>query len=669
MNKLTHRTGAKIAAVIFFIIFSAVFGISLVGTVYAADKGFYTDEKLDFYSSELCTNTTWRMSEEAHGYYMAVKELREEYNLDYDADSGKMYDDIGTYQSASYNMYQRMFQNTNFKFEIKRPDGKTIMSTYEGENAGYKASYSYSAGNYYKSYPYGDYDDYYGYTDSEESVSENPDTFDSIVINCYVINPLKFDDEYMHYSNIFYKLYQIRHLMLAAAIVSFTANLILFCFLMAAAGHRAGADGIHKNFMDRIPFDIYIIFAATAVILISAGMIDFAESCLYGYSLRSGIVAALLFTLNAAVLLMFSMTLSTRVKTRSLWNNTVIYRISKWIGKHFQSFTESISFIWKGVLLLCAFMVIEVIFYICALSETYIMAPLCIFFHLGVFILVILALINMHRIKESGEKLARGNIGYITDTNGMFWDFKKHAENLNSIGDGMSKAVEERMQSERMKTELITNVSHDIKTPLTSIINYVDLIKKENIEDETALQYLEVLDRQSARLKKLIEDLVEASKASTGNITAEPMPMTIGEMLSQTVAEYGDRLLKSGLEAVMHCDDSLRIMADGRLLWRVLDNLMGNVCKYSKEGTRVYIDAVEDRGSCKITIKNISRNPLNIDPEELMERFVRGDSSRATEGSGLGLSIARSLTELQGGSLNLFIDGDLFKTELRLPLA
>ena len=268
----------------------------------------------------------------------------------------------------------------------------------------------------------------------------------------------------------------------------------------------------------------------------------------------------------------------------------------------------------------------------------------------------------MQRIKQGGERIAKGDLQYEIDTKYMFGDFKEFAESLNNINEGLQTAVNEKMKSERFKTELITNVSHDIKTPLTSIINYVDLIKKEEIENQTAKQYIEVLDRQSGRLKKLVEDLVEASKASSGSLSVELMPCDVAVLLTQTLGEFEDKLNNRGLVPVINAPEQpVKIMADGRHLWRIFDNLMGNICKYAMSGTRVYIDVKNESGKAVITFRNISQNQLNVSAEELMERFVRGDKSRNTDGSGLGLSIAKSLAELQNGSMELTVDGDLFK--------
>ena len=273
--------------------------------------------------------------------------------------------------------------------------------------------------------------------------------------------------------------------------------------------------------------------------------------------------------------------------------------------------------------------------------------------------------VQLDRLKKGGERLAGGDLDYKTPTDHMYWDLQAHAKNLNAISAGMAVAVDERLKSERMKYELLTNVSHDIKTPLTSIINYVDLLKGQDIPEGPAREYIAVLERQAARLKKLIADLIEVSKATTGNITVHAEPLHPGELLRQCVGEYDERLRAQTLEVVLTVpEQEPSIYADGRLLWRVFDNLLGNAVKYAMPGTRVYIDLQTDGAQVVISLKNISRERLGIDASELMERFVRGDAARATEGSGLGLSIAQSLTELMHGRFSLTVDGDLFKIVL-----
>jgi signal transduction histidine kinase len=252
----------------------------------------------------------------------------------------------------------------------------------------------------------------------------------------------------------------------------------------------------------------------------------------------------------------------------------------------------------------------------------------------------------------------------------MPYDLKQVADQLNNLSEGIHKAVEKQMQSERFKAELITNVSHDLKTPLTSIINYIDLLKQTHIDDPKALEYLEVLDRKSQRLKKLTEDLVEASKASTGTLKVEKTSLDFGQLVAQALGEYDEKLRSAKLTPVYHQPENpLMVLADGRHLWRVLDNLLNNCVKYAMPGTRVYLSLRQGTSFVTLEMKNISSEPLNLTAEELMERFVRGDSSRTTEGSGLGLNIAQNLVSLQGGHFALSVDGDLFKAIVTIPVA
>lgn len=271
-------------------------------------------------------------------------------------------------------------------------------------------------------------------------------------------------------------------------------------------------------------------------------------------------------------------------------------------------------------------------------------------------------------VRKAAEELVHGNLTHKLDTKRLHSIWWTLGSSLNQIGDGMSAAVEERMKSERMKTELITNVSHDLKTPLTSIISYVQLLNDDSLSPVVKKEYLEILDRQSAKLKKLTEDVVEASKAASGVLAVSTEKLNAGELLEQSVGEFEARMRAAGLEPVVQLPDiPVYLSADSALLGRVLENLLTNIVKYAQQGTRVYFDLLLKEDSVVLSAKNISREPLNISADELMERFVRGDSSRHSEGSGLGLSIARSLAELMGGKLEIILDGDLFKAEILFP--
>ncbi len=273
------------------------------------------------------------------------------------------------------------------------------------------------------------------------------------------------------------------------------------------------------------------------------------------------------------------------------------------------------------------------------------------------------------RFLAAGELLAQGELDHEVNTAGMAGPLRRHGENLNSIGQGISRAVEAKMKSERMKTELITNVSHDIKTPLTSIINYSRLIGDQKTENETITEYAQVLLRQAERMKKLLDDLIEASKAASGSMEVHFAPCEVDVLLSQAVGEYQSRLEEKQLELrTVQPEETIRILADGQLLWRVFDNLFNNVYKYAQEGSRVYLNVEKAQDSVRIIFRNMSKFALNISAEELEERFVRGDKSRHMEGSGLGLAITRSLVELQNGRMELLVDGDLFKVTLLFGL-
>ena len=263
--------------------------------------------------------------------------------------------------------------------------------------------------------------------------------------------------------------------------------------------------------------------------------------------------------------------------------------------------------------------------------------------------------------------MSKGDLDEKVDDKLLVGGFKDFANELNSLADVAVVAAQKQLKSERMKTELITNVSHDIKTPLTSIINYVDLLEKPHTPEEQEV-YLEVLSRQSQRLKKLIDDLMEMSKASTGNLAVDITRVNAGEAINQALGEFADKLDKAQLTPVFRQpEEPVEMMADGRLVWRVMSNLLGNAVKYALPGTRVYLDLMQVDGRVIISMKNISREELNVNADELLERFVRGDASRNTEGSGLGLNIAQSLMELQKGQLQLLVDGDLFKVTLIFP--
>lgn len=462
-------------------------------------------------------------------------------------------------------------------------------------------------------------------------------------------------------------LYGIRYTIYIIMALAFVLGLISFVTLMNVTGRRTGSTELYTGPLYGIPADLLTVIIGTGWLVMSMAVLSMVNSNVVDFML-----AGVLVLIIGNTFLGYCMSIAARVKGKTLWKNTLIYKclhLLKKICKGSWHILLEIPVIWKvvlgtGILSFLEFWGIMAFCY----DEGNLVA---FWFFEKVLVLPIIfyGALMIKKLQKGAAALAEGELAYQIDTKPMRGDFKKQGEDLNSIASGMSLAVEKQLKSERMKTELITNVSHDIKTPLTSIINYADLIGKEPCENEKITEYAEVLVRQSVRLKRLIEDLVEASKASTGNLEVCLQPCDASVFLIQADGEYEEKLQKADLTLVVQQPDSeIRILADGRRMWRVFDNLMNNICKYAQPGTRVYLILEEKEKKAVITFKNTSKDALNISEEELMERFVRGDSSRNTEGNGLGLSIARSLTELQKGTLSIQIDGDLFKAVLEFPV-
>ena len=436
--------------------------------------------------------------------------------------------------------------------------------------------------------------------------------------------------------------------------------LFCFCFSMASAGHWAGHEGIHLTWLDKIPADVWLL------VLMCTFFIGW-EAFYYEWG-RVFFCAALV-----PLLLLFLCAFAAQCKAGTVLRGALIGRIARFLWRIVRSLflglwriARNLPLLWKTALVMSGVFFLEMLFVLAGYGSVD-----------GIFVIMkavellaaLYIALNLRALQKGGEKLANGDFSSPIDTKYLIGDFKRYGQELNDVQSGLEQAVQEQMKAEHLKTELITNVSHDIKTPLTSIVNYVDLLKKEDMPSPAAREYIAVLDRQSHRLKKLTEDLVEASKASSGALNVELQPTDVNVLLSQIEGEYQERLAACHLTLVTQPPaPGTMIQADSRLLSRVMDNLVSNVCKYAMENTRVYVTAAVRDGQAVISFKNVSRDELNISPDELMERFVRGDASRHSEGSGLGLSIARSLVQLQGGTFALSIDADLFRADIVFPL-
>ena len=455
----------------------------------------------------------------------------------------------------------------------------------------------------------------------------------------------------------------LEHTGLTISLTALFALLALFCFCfsLAAAGHWQGHEGIHLTWLDKIPADVWLI------VLLCTFFIGW-EAFYYGWGLVFFCAALVPFVL------LFLCTFAAQCKAGTVLRASLIARIARFLWRIVRSLflglwriARNLPLLWKTALVMAGVFFLEMLFVLAGYGSVD-----------GIFIIMkavellaaLYIALNLRTLQKGGEKLARGDFSSPIDTQYLIGDFKRYGQELNDVQSGLEQAVQEQMKAEHLKTELITNVSHDIKTPLTSIVNYVDLLKKENISSPNAQEYIAVLDRQSHRLKKLTEDLVEASKASSGVLNVDLQPTDVNVLFSQIEGEYQERLAACQLTLVTQPPaPGTVIRADSRLLSRVMDNLVSNICKYALPSTRVYVVSTLSREAVTISFKNVSRDELNISPDELMERFVRGDASRHTEGSGLGLSIARSLVQLQGGRFDLAIDADLFRADITFPLS
>ena len=465
-----------------------------------------------------------------------------------------------------------------------------------------------------------------------------------------------------------------RYELIGAAVASFVLAVLLFVYLMAAAGHHDASGEVKAGFVEKIPADLLWLIGVGGVCLLA---LVIGNTFSDNYLVASLVTTALCLLGAGLLALLCLMSTAVRLKLGTFLSSCLIWRVLRWCWKWIKAafralgkLLHGLPLVWKWIPVFLALMIVDFLltFYFRRDGDMLFFVKLMQWALLGAAMLYLI--LAFRRLRVGAKAIAQGEENVVIDEKYLIGDLKDHAEDLNHIRDGLSRAVDERMKSERLRTELITNVSHDIKTPLTSIINYVDLLAREETENEKTKEYVEVLQRQSARLKKLTDDLVEASKASTGNLPVAAEKLELGVLLDQTAGEYGERLAAKSLDLrVTKPEEPVYVQADPRHLWRILDNLMNNILKYAQPGTRVYLSLEREGGKAALSFRNISAQPLNVRPEELTERFVRGDSARSTEGSGLGLAIAASLAKLQGIDLDLSVDGDLFKVILRFDEA
>lgn len=648
MGKVWYSLPMKVLAAFLGMISCAVCVVSLIAIVAMRDFGLYQQGSSGYYGSNACSRQVYNdMSEVVYTYYWT-------YEIYNNASKMAAISDDEEIKYQLQNAVQDMMQletmysaaNTNFRFSIRNGEGTLGISTDQGETSGY----------------------------SEPSVFYpiNPITGEEecVFIEGSVVDPFTAVDKYTDQAQLYDMAYRWRYTVIIAAVVSGLSLIALSIYLICAAGRKRGTAELTLGGLHRVPFDLLSMMVIVTGLAI-AGIFVICAEFFSSYAMKIaciGLMAAALYSLA----IFYMMSFAVRCKTHVFWKGMLVYRVCHWLKTKCLNLYHSLPSIWKGLLVGCIACVLTL--YVGTYC-IYVESIALFWLFMGVLFVGLAGVIaayqlQLRKLQEGIRQVASGDLDARVESRGMHGDMKEQAENLNHINEAVKTAVEKQLKSERLKTELITNVSHDIKTPLTSIVNYVDLLKKQQVQDETVKEYIEVLDRQSVRLKKLIEDLIEASKASTGNIAMNIVRLDTTELLKQVAGEYTDRLKGQNLELVLSLpNQEVPVLADGQLLWRVFDNLLSNACKYSHPGTRVYLDLQESSEQVMITFRNISHCPLHVSGEELMERFVRGDSSRHTEGSGLGLSIARSLTDLMNGHFAIMVDGDLFKAQITLPKA
>lgn len=488
------------------------------------------------------------------------------------------------------------------------------------------------------------------YTAFDETV-QNIDSSSDITLNRALYNQTK-------------SLYKYSYSTLIISIIIGSIELI---YLIYSLGYVKNKEEIYLSWLDKIPLEI-LFFGYCLLFFVEAALL---VMCLSVISVDVNLCVMLIMLVgyfSVLSALYGAGTLLKRIKAHTFFKNSITYRILKWLIQKYKNVKNIISSNKNlGGKIALYFIGIVTVSILIGLIFKEFGILLDIVFWIWCYYKIMKEVDKFKQIHDATEKIYKGDTNIKLDESLYIGVLKELAIYINDIAGGFSNAIKESLKSERLKTELITNVSHDIKTPLTSIINYVDLLKQENIQNEKAKEYIEVLDNKSQRLKKLIEDLVEASKASSGNIKINKEVLNVKELLNQVTGEFEDKFNSRGLNIISKLPEkTVYIKADSRYLYRVLENIYSNVAKYAEENTRVYIDCIlEEENTVTIYVKNISKDELNISADELMQRFVRGDKSRNTEGSGLGLSIAKSLTELQDGTFNIYLDGDLFKVAIK----
>lgn len=628
----------RFSAMVILLVVTIVAVGSVLGIKYLYDYGFYKDNGQTARESVLRVKTQTNVKEIEEYLYASL-------NSDNDSDNESNY-------GATVKMYEKKYAEgmSNVFFTVKDSFGNVILQNYDMVPYQYKYSTSYS-------------------------MNLNSGELAEGLIECYVREEFNANDSmslaffWVSFASF------IRFPIFAILIFAILLILSMLSIISYGAGNIRKNGKVSMGFIDRVPLDLCALFTLIFLFLayLCISLTQIADVGMVVFN-----VVVMFVTIIAMILLLtFLSTLSVRIKLGNPLNNTLIYRLHAVIALKAPGLItkreKKLSYFSKLLLIVGIFSLVELITIAYFAYRDFVLNDIRFLYYILFWVIsriliipiVVVIALNLHYIQEEGERIASGDLENRVSSRYMFKGFRSYTENLDQIRNEISKSIEMDIENERLKNDMITNLSHDIKTPLTSIINYVDILKNKESSPEERAEYIDVIDRQSEKLKKLLENILESSRVSTGSIKVELSSMDVGLLLSQSAAEFQPLLSENKLELVYtEPEEEILILADSNLIWRTIENLMNNICKYSMESTRVYVNVQPKESKVKITFKNIAKYALDTDGKELFERFFRGDSSRHTDGNGLGLSIARKLTEMQEGSMDLSVDGDLFKVEL-----